>query len=251
VTFAPVRLDAANPGPLTGQGNNTWLLDGGEPLLVDAGVGHAAHVDAIAAALAGRPLARVVVTHHHPDHASGVPALRARWPAIEVCKVPTADDSGIRALADGDRVTGADVGLEVVHTPGHAPDHICLWAAGARALFTGDMLVKGSTVMIPAGRGGHLGEYLRSLTRLASLGAAIAYPGHGAVIDDPDALIAEYLAHRQLREDQVLACLARGVEDVDAMVETIYPDVSAAVRPAARVTVEAHLEKLREEGRLR
>ena len=247
----PVRLDAANPGPLTGSGNNTWLVGGAEPLLVDAGVGHATHVDAIAAALAGRPLARVVVTHHHPDHASGVPALRARWPAIEVCKRPMPGETGVRALADGDRVSSGDVTLHVVHTPGHAPDHICLWDADARALFTGDMLVQGSTVMIPAGRGGHLGQYLRSLSRLASFAAAVAYPGHGTVIGDPNALIGEYLAHRQQREDQVIACLDRGVRDVDAMVDAIYPELPAAVRPAARVTVEAHLEKLREEGRWR
>jgi glyoxylase-like metal-dependent hydrolase (beta-lactamase superfamily II) len=235
---------------MTGQGNNTWLVDGAEPLLVDAGVGQASHVDAIAAALGGRPLARVVVTHHHPDHASGVPVLRARWPSIDVCKFPIAGESGVRALADGGHVaTGAAV-LQVVHTPGHAPDHICLWDAETRALFTGDMLVKGSTVMIPAGRGGHLGQYLRSLSRLESFDAEVAYPGHGSVIEHPNALLAEYRAHRQQREDQVLQCLARGVRDVDAMVDAIYPDLPPAVRPAARVTVEAHLEKLREEGRL-
>jgi len=229
---------AGNPGPLTGSGNNTWLIDGSEPALIDAGVGAASHIDAIARALDGRPLARVLVTHGHSDHASGVPALRSKWPAIEVGQWPT--------LADGAAVRAGDITLTAIHTPGHAPDHLCFWDAAERELYAGDMVVKGTTVMIPAGRGGNLRDYLASLDRLAALAPVRILPGHGPIIEEPVALIREYIEHRRMREMQVQACLDAGIVDVDAIVARIYPDLSVQLRPAARLTIEAHLEKLRD-----
>jgi len=241
----PLLLPAGNPGPLTGAGNNTWLLDGAEPALVDAGVGAPAHVDAIAAALAGRSLARVLVTHGHGDHASGAPALRARWPAVEMWKWPAEGDApGFRALADGQRLAAGDAVLETIHTPGHAPDHVCFMEAGARDLYTGDLVVQGTTVMIPAGRGGSLRAYLHSLERVAALQPRRLYPGHGPIIDRPADIIAEYLEHRRQRERQVLACLAEGITDPEAIVDRIYPTLDPRLRPAARLTVQAHLEKI-------
>jgi glyoxylase-like metal-dependent hydrolase (beta-lactamase superfamily II) len=240
---------AANPGPLTGRGNNTWFLDGDVPALVDAGVGAANHVDELAGALGDRPLGRVLVTHGHPDHASGVPALRARWPAIEAWKWPVAGESGWLALADGQRLRAGDRDLTVIHTPGHAADHVCFFDEEAGDLYAGDMVVQGTTVMIPAGRGGDLRAYLASLERLASLKPIRILPGHGPIIDRPLELIAQYLEHRREREKQVLSCLADGITDLDAMVARIYPGLHGALRPAARLTVEAHLEKLRQEGR--
>ena len=111
------------------------------------------------------------------------------------------------------------------------------------------MVVAGTTVMIPAGRGGNLREYLGSLRRLKALDAARIYPGHGPVIDRPSDIIEEYLAHRDLRERQILACLRDGLTDPDRMVDRIYAGLDERLRQAARLTVEAHLEKLREEGR--
>jgi glyoxylase-like metal-dependent hydrolase (beta-lactamase superfamily II) len=112
------------------------------------------------------------------------------------------------------------------------------------------MVVQGTTVMIPAGRGGDLRAYLASLERLARLKPVRILPGHGPIIDRPLELIAQYVEHRRERERQVLACLADGITDPDAMVARIYPDLSEELRPAARLTVEAHLEKLRHDGRL-
>jgi len=237
-------IPAANPGPLTGSGNNTWLIDGAEPALVDAGIGAAEHLDAIAAALGGRPLARLLVTHGHHDHAGGIPAITARWPAIEVCKWTGGVIRGWRRLHDGDAVRAGDDDLVTLHTPGHAEDHACFWHPPTRGLFAGDMVIAGTTVMIPDGAGGDLADYLASLERLKALEPARIYPGHGPIVDRPVDLIDEYLAHRALRDRQILACLADGVTDVNAIVERIYSGVPAAVWPAARLTVQAHLRKL-------
>lgn len=244
-------VPAYNPGPLTGPGgNNTWFLDGAMPTLIDAGVGVREHIAAIDAVLGGRPLAQVLVTHGHHDHASGVPALRARWPHLQARKWPADDGPGWRRLEDGQEIHAGDITLRVLHTPGHAQDHVCFWNGSRRHLYTGDMLVKDTTVMIPtAARGGSVRDYLASLERLAALGPERAFPGHGPVIDRPLDLIAQYLEHRRMRERQVLGCLDDGLTDVDAMVARIYPDVAPQLRAAARMTIEAHLEKLKEEGR--
>ena len=244
-----------NPGALTGRGNNTWLLDGAEPTLIDAGVGVPEHVQAVAAALSGRALRRVVVTHGHPDHASGVPALRHRWPGLDVCRwvgaepvAATDNDAGWTPLIDGQQFIAGDSALTVIHTPGHALDHICLWNAATRELYGGDMVVLGTTIMIPAGTGGGLRAYLASLERIAALGPVRIYSGHGPVIDDPLQLIADYIAHRRLRDEQVAACLRDGVTDPELMLPRIYPDLSSSLKTAALATIAAHIEKLREDG---
>jgi len=174
---------------MTGEGNNTWLIDGDEPTLIDAGVGDPAHVDALAQVLGERTLARVVVTHGHADHISGVPALRARWPKIETAKWILPGETGWRALDDGARVQAGAGTLTVIHTPGHAPDHICLWNETTRDLYAGDMIQAGTTVAIPADRGGSLRAYMTSLERLAALGPTRVFPGHGPVINKPLELI--------------------------------------------------------------
>ncbi len=241
-------LAARNPGTLTGPGNNTWLLDGAEPTLIDAGVGHPEHLDELAQTLGGRALQRVLVTHSHPDHASGVPALRARWPSVEVCAWTQGPSADWRTLADGDDVVAGDQRLTVVHTPGHAVDHVCFREPVSRGLFCGDMMTATTSVMVPpAARGGNLREYLASLRRLAALSPTVAWPGHGEVITDPVGRIDEYLAHRAERERQVQACLADGIIDLDAIVARVYTDTPTPLWPAARLTVEALLEKLKED----
>ena len=110
------------------------------------------------------------------------------------------------------------------------------------------MLALGTTVMIPAGRGGGLRAYITSLERLGGLEPTRVFPGHGPIIDRPIDLIAEYLAHRRMREEQVRQCLAAGVADPAAIVARLYPELPAALSAAARATIEAHIEKLREDG---
>jgi glyoxylase-like metal-dependent hydrolase (beta-lactamase superfamily II) len=252
-----VELDAGNPGPLTGTGNHTWLLTGAVPTLVDAGVGTPAHLDAIAAALdtVGQTLQQVVVTHAHPDHASGSTAVAARWPRAAFMKWPWPEADGRYPVAwtplgDGQIVTAGDLDLEVLHTPGHAPDHVCLWHAGSRTLFGADLLIEGSTVVVPGTRGGDLIAYLESLARVAALQPRQVLPAHGPVIDDPVGLIERYSAHRAVREREVLAAIARGADSVDAIVTAVYPTIAGPLRMVAVETVYAHVNKLRAERRI-
>lgn len=247
-------IPAGNPGPFTGPtGNNTWLVDGAEPLLVDAGVGHPAHIAALETLLGERPLARVFLTHAHRDHAAGVPHLRARWPGVEITGGPALDNGdALRGprIADGGTITAGDRAMQVVTTPGHSPDHACLWDAGAGVFFAGDLLVSSGTVMIDASSGGGLRGYLASLSRVRELRPARIYPGHGPLIENAAELIDQYIAHRLQRERQVLDALAQGPATVEALVRAIYPLLDPAITPAAEETLIAHLHKLEEEQRV-
>jgi len=238
---------------MTGSGNWTWLLPGDSAVLVDAGVGRAEHLEALAAHAPSGP-AVVLVTHVHPDHASGAPAIAARWPETRFAKWRWPDrDAAIAVdwepLAAGQRIDTPAGPLEVVHTPGHSPDHVAFWHAASRTVFTGDLLVQGSTVVIPASHGGSLADYLASLARVAALRPLRALPAHGPAIDDPLALIDHYVTHRRQREGQVLDALAAGAATVDAIVARIYVGLAAALLPQARDSVAAHLLKLEGEAR--
>ncbi|MGE0813692.1 MAG: MBL fold metallo-hydrolase [Vicinamibacterales bacterium] len=237
---------------MTGAGNWTYLLPGARPVLVDAGVGRPEHLDAIAAEAPGGP-DRVLVTHAHPDHASGAPALVRRFPAARFLKRPWPGHDGTEvrwaALADGDAVETDQGPLIAVHTPGHSPDHLVFWHRDSGTAFTGDLLVAGGTVVIPATRGGRLSDYLRSLETVASLGLRRALPAHGPPIDDPASLIGSYFTHRQFRERQVVDALRAGVGDPAAIAARIYDGLDPALQPMAEESVLAHLVKLADEGR--
>ena len=251
--MTPRFLHAANPGPMTGEGNWTYLIGERRPVLIDAGVGNAAHLDAIAAAAPNGP-SIVLGTHAHSDHVSGAPAIKARWPAARFMKAPWAirdPDVGWEWLQDGSIIETDDGPLTALHTPGHAPDHLTFWHAGSRTLFVGDMLVQGSTVVIPASHGGSLAEYLRSLDRMLAVNPARALPAHGPVIDDPAAIIHRYIEHRAQRESQVIGALAAGRATVDAITADIYPALQPPLVAMAKESVLAHLQKLEHDGRAR
>jgi glyoxylase-like metal-dependent hydrolase (beta-lactamase superfamily II) len=249
-------IHAFNPGPMTGDGNWTWLIAGAVPTLIDAGTGDPRHVAAIEEALGGAALAQVLVTHAHTDHASGAPALAARWPGARFLKMPWPGRDGKwpvawRPLAGGDVVLAGDTSLTVVHTPGHAPDHLCFWHGETRALFSGDLAIKGTTVYIPADLLGDLVAYLASLERVIALAPARLLPAHGPVIEEPEKLLRIYIEHRLEREGQVLDALRAGDEHPDAMVTRIYRGIRDSTRPMAREGLLAHLVKLEREGRAR
>lgn len=234
----PILIPAGNPSEWTGAtGNNTWLLPGREPALVDAGVGDPGHIEALAHALNGVPLVRVLITHWHPDHVKGLPALRDRWPGLIVVD------------AAGDAVPAGDGTIEIVPTPGHAPDHLCFFDRTSGDLYCGDMARRGGTIVIPARKGGDLRAYLASLQLMRALAPKRLLPGHGPIVDDPIALIDEYIAHRQKREQQILQAMLEGARTVEEIVRRVYPALPESLSAAAADSVRAHLAKLRDDGR--
>jgi len=234
----PILIPAGNASEWTGPtGNNTWLITGSEAALIDAGVGNPEHVDAIEQALAGALLDRVLITHWHPDHVTGLPALRERWPRLKTVDVM------------GEPVPVGDGVLEIVPTPGHSPDHLCFFDRESGDLYCGDLARRGGTIVIPARKGGDLRAYLASLRLVRDLAPRRLLPGHGPIVDDPIALIDDYLAHRAQREQQILKAMLDGARTVDDIVTRVYPDVSEPLREAAADSVRAHLKKLRDDGR--
>ena len=224
-------------------------------MLIDAGVGEAAHVNAIAAASEAGP-GHVVVSHAHGDHISGVTALADRWSHTRFSKVPWPERDQKHPvtwwpLADDDVIAAGDSELRVVHTPGHAPDHIAFWHPFSRTLFSGDLVVQGTTVVIPATAGGSLSQYLESLRRVLALQPARLLPAHGAVIENPTTIIEQYIEHRYQREAQVRSAVQSGITSTDAIVARIYVGLPAPLIPMARESVLAHLYKLEAEGVVR
>lgn len=251
----PVAVYAFNPGPITGDGNWTWLLAGRVPTLVDAGTGDPRHLAALETALAGRPLAQVLVTHGHGDHASGAPAIVGRMPGVRCRKMPWEDRDSLwpvswEPIADGEIIAAGDASLVTVHTPGHAPDHVCFFHEPTRTLFSGDLAVKGSTVWIPASHGGDLADYLGSLERILALKPRRMFPAHGAIIDEPEQLLRDYIAHRRDREEQVLDALRRGDATPEAVTARVYSDLNQPFLAIARENVVSQLIKLEREGRI-
>ena len=237
---------------MTGAGNWTYFFPGRHPVLIDAGTGLAAHIDAVAAARPEGP-GHVVVSHAHGDHISGAPALASRWPGTQFSKYSWPERDARyslpwRSISDGEVIPAGDSELHVVHTPGHSPDHLAFWHPPTKTLLSGDLVTPGTTVVILASSGGSLAEYLRSLKRVLALAPARLLPSHGSAIDDPAEIIRRYIAHRRQRELQVLAALEAGLQTVETIADRIYVGLSAALLPMARESVLAHLIKLEHEG---
>ncbi len=236
------RLLAPNPGLFTGSGTNTYVVrDGASALIVDPGPVDASHRLAIIDAAVGA--VGILVTHSHPDHAPLANPLGSELDVPVYGYEPGPQfDPDVR-LTDGDRVPIGDVEIEVVYTPGHSNDHLCFLAGDV--LFTGDHIMGGSTVVVD-----DMVAYLASLRRLAAMSLQKLYPGHGEVMDDPAAIIDEYISHRLEREEQIIGAVRGGARTVGAVVEDVYADVDRALHPLAAHSVAAHLEKLVDDGRV-
>jgi glyoxylase-like metal-dependent hydrolase (beta-lactamase superfamily II) len=153
-------------------------------------------------------------------------------------------------LVDGDRIHATEFRLTAVHTPGHASNHLCSLLEEERLLFSGDLIMQGSTVVI-APPDGDMAAYLQSLDRLRKLRLRSIAPGHGHLIDDPAAIIDEYVTHRLDREQQVLAALRAGDTTIASIVDRLYTGLIDELVPRARQSVHAHLRKLAAEGSVR
>ncbi|MGH7878898.1 MAG: MBL fold metallo-hydrolase [Candidatus Binataceae bacterium] len=201
-------------------------------------------------------LDKIVLTHAHQDHIGGVKDVTKLFGRLEVLKKPWPsegpdDAAGVPLTEiDHDAVVSTDgATLRAVFTPGHAPDHICYYLSEERAIFTGDVVLGAGTTVIPDGTG-DLGQYMASLQRLLALDAETIYPAHGPVIRNAQQKIREYIAHRELRERQVLTVLKGGPLEVPSIVKRIYTDVPEFLHAAAAQSVRAHLNKLLKEGRV-
>jgi glyoxylase-like metal-dependent hydrolase (beta-lactamase superfamily II) len=247
---------APNPSPMTLDGTNTWLI--AEPgsssaLVVDPGPDDEAHLrrvrDEVTAA--GRRVAKILLTHGHPDHAEGAAAFAAMTGAPVLAADP-AHRLGGEGLAPGDTLTAAGCEVHVLATPGHSPDSVSLLLPADAALLTGDtVLGRGTTVIA---HDGNLADYLRSLDRLRKLAdeaeLRVLLPGHGPLLADPAATLDYYQAHRQERLDEITAALEAGDRTPAEIVARVYADVDRQIWPFAEMSVRAQLDYLRTQGRL-
>jgi glyoxylase-like metal-dependent hydrolase (beta-lactamase superfamily II) len=226
----------------TGAGTNTWVLQStGRVAILDPGPPIPRHLDAVRELIEELEPVAVLVSHTHPDHAPaanqlaselGIPAYgRAAGPGFKPDVI----------VADGDTVELGAVRVRVVATPGHSPDHVCFRVDDA--LFSGDHVIGGSTVVIE-----DLGEYMESLQRLRNTGLSVIYPGHGDPIRDPDEVLDEYIEHRLQREREIRSALRGGAATVGDIVEVVYEGVDRALHFAAAQSVAAHLRKLVADG---
>jgi glyoxylase-like metal-dependent hydrolase (beta-lactamase superfamily II) len=236
-----LRLRAPNPGPLTLAGTNTWVVGRGPAWIVDPGPLIEAHVERLFAAIeAGGGLGGVVLTHDHRDHAEAVPILLERHPA----PLAAGRGEGVVRLAEGARFGP----FEAVATPGHSPDHFALVAGGA--CYTGDAVLGEGSVFI-APEPGAMSGYLQALERLRRRAdIEVLCPGHGPPVWEAQAKLDEYIAHRLERERDLIAALSAGLRTTPELLDAVWSDVPAALRPVAAITLAAHLDKLEEEQAL-
>ncbi|HWY62236.1 MAG TPA: MBL fold metallo-hydrolase [Rhizomicrobium sp.] len=270
------RLLAPNPGPFTFRGTGVYIVGAGERsvgesrsdqnevAVIDPGPDLPEHNAALQAALAGRKVSHILITHNHNDHSPAARPLQ-EWSGAKIYGYgPLADksDEGSSGeesydhqfrpdilVSDGTVIAGEDFTIECVFTPGHTSNHMCYALAEEKALFTGDHVMGWSTSVI-APPDGNMGDYMRSLQKLMARGDAVLYPTHGSPVAEPGRLLRAYLTHRRMRETQIANCLARGDGMISAIVARLYADLKPALLPAAALTVRAHLEHMIEEDRV-
>jgi glyoxylase-like metal-dependent hydrolase (beta-lactamase superfamily II) len=218
------RIVAPNPGPMTLEGTNTYVVGRDPAWVIDPGPDDPSHLHRVRAEAEARGgAAGYLLTHRHADHSAGIESLG----------VPPATDAP----------------FEAIPTPGHATDHLCF--VSGSVCFCGDLILgHGSAIVPPADHGGSLIEYMSSLRLIDDLELDLLAPGHGPLIDDPAAKIAEYVQHRLAREAALIAALEAGERSRERLLDAAWADVPEPMRPAAAMAMQAHLEKLDAEGGL-
>lgn len=250
------RLLAPNPSPYTSTGTQVHLVGRDELAVIDPGPADPAHLEALVAAIAGRRVAAILVTHTHKDHSPGAAPLALLTGAPVIGCAPLVVDgeqeagfdptyAPIKVLADGESIGVDGRTLTAVHTPGHTSNHLCFADEDAGILFSGDHVMGWSTsVVIPPD--GDMGDYLASLHKLRTrTGDRIYYPAHGEPVDDPHRLVRGMIGHRLQRERQILRLVGEGQATVPQIVAAGYPGLDPRLVPAAGASVLAHLLDLR------
>jgi len=236
-----VGVRASNPGPFTLSGTNSWIVEREPAWLIDPGPSLPDHIQALRSELERRGgLGGIALTHDHSDHAEGVRAIRALFPEATL--------AGARGEVDNNLVEGSTFGpLTAVQTPRHASDHIA-FVSGPIG-FSGDAVLGEGSVFIAPDPGALTG-YLDALERLKQLDLRGLGPGHGPPVLEVRAKLEQYIAHRREREQRLLRALAAGRRTVSELLDDAWADAPEALRPAATLTLAAHLDKLADEGRL-
>ena len=248
------RITAPNPSVMTGPGTNTYLIGRDEIAVIDPGPAIEEHVERIVAAGEGR-IRWILTTHTHPDHSPAARLLKESTGA-EVLGMPAPEGDAVqdrefrpdRIPVHGERLRIDGQTLRVIHTPGHASNHLCFLLEEEGILFSGDHIMQGSTVVINP-PDGDMGAYLRSLHALHEEEFSYIAPAHGFLMDRPYQVIDRLISHRLARESKVIAALRQlGPADEDALVKLAYDDVPEVMHPLAKRSLLAHLLKLQEDG---
>jgi len=247
------RITAGNASVFTGPGTNTYLVGMDEVTVVDPGPALDSHIEAIVGA--SGTIKQIVVTHTHPDHSPGVKLLQEAIdvPAYGLITETTKDQDKTfhpkKFLLDGDLLEEEEFTLEVIHTPGHASNHLCYLVKEEGLIITGDHIMNGSTVVISP-PDGNMKHYIESLEKLKNYDLKSIAPGHGEVMKEPQ-LVAEWIIkHRLEREEKVADALRKaGKGSSDSLVEAVYNDVDPSLFPIAKWSLQAHLLKLADDGK--
>jgi len=259
------RITARNPSMFTFHGTGTYVIGHGSVAVVDPGPLIPAHIDALMEGLTGESISHVLVTHTHQDHSPACRLLRQHSDAPTYGYGPHGQGKFERGVVieeggdmefvpdvvvrDGDVIEGEDWSVECVYTPGHTSNHICFGWREQKALLTGDHVMGWSTSIVSP-PDGDMGDYMRSLEKLLERDDTIYWPTHGAPIRNPHAWVRSFIAHRRLREKQIIDCVAKGQHTIAEMVPGMYAGIDKQLFPAAARSVFATTILLIEEGQL-
>ena len=246
------RITAGNSGIFTGPGTNTYLIGNDEVTVIDPGPALPAHIEAITQT--SSHIKQILLTHTHPDHSPGTKLLQDKIgvPVFALITESSKDQDTTftpeRILSDGETLTSKDYTIEVIHTPGHASNHLCYLLKQEKLLFTGDHIMDGSTVVISP-PDGNMQEYIDSLLKLKKYDLNKIAPGHGELMDDPYTAVEWIVQHRMERESKVIETLQlQKSGDLDTLVKDVYADVDPILHPIAKWSLESHLIKLINDG---